>query len=163
MDVSKPHSSAVDHEHPSSIAERFVDGFMHPGLEHDAERLARGYQDLEEQLEAASASMDNLESLVEDAGRQRKAAVEQLEAVHKAWVAFYCRRIYDDLEEAEEEWQSFLATGRLTVDDEYNPASVFPAGGASVGEKNLRVGQPGHSRIMDRAIKDSNTNKGPSS
>jgi hypothetical protein len=34
-------------EHPTSIAERFLDGFMHPELEQDAERLARGYMALE--------------------------------------------------------------------------------------------------------------------
>jgi hypothetical protein len=43
--------SAVNHEHPSSIAERFVDGFMHPGLEHDAYRLAVGFQQLEARLD----------------------------------------------------------------------------------------------------------------
>jgi hypothetical protein len=34
-------------EHPSAIAARFADGYMHPGLERDAERLGKAYLELE--------------------------------------------------------------------------------------------------------------------
>lgn len=52
--------SAVNHEHPESIAERFKDGYMYPNLEHDAERLANGYLDLARRVQELQEALDKL-------------------------------------------------------------------------------------------------------
>jgi hypothetical protein len=44
--TDSPSLSVEEFEAARLIAERFIEGYMHPGLEHDAEVLARAFRAL---------------------------------------------------------------------------------------------------------------------